>query len=450
MKETKEWELSELESRNSIYDEIVRYCQYKAKYKKQFVSGQTKIQYAGPVYDQREINAMITAILDGWFGVGKYTREFELKFSDFLGAKETILVNSGSSANLLAVSALLSNQFDGKLSKSDEVITPAVTFPTTFSPIIQNNLKPVLLDVNPSTYNINAEDLKNAISDRTKVIMVPHALGNPNEMDAIMDFAEEHDLFVIEDSCDALGSTYNGKYTGTFGTFGTFSFYVAHQMMLGEGGAVVLNDQDLEPIVRSIRDWGRACVCPVCKVSLDPNYRCPLRFQFQTETLPEDYDKRYVYQNIGYNLKPLEFQAAMGLEQLKKLPKFIEIRKKNFKTLYDSFENYSDYFILPEALPKADPAWFSFVLTVKDNTSFKRKDIVSWLEKHNIETRLLFAGNIIRQPAYKDVECRVVGNLDNSDRIMKNAFFIGVYPGIGDEQLNYMIDTIREFMNKYT
>jgi CDP-6-deoxy-D-xylo-4-hexulose-3-dehydrase len=221
-------------------------------------------------------------------------------------------------------------------------------------------------------------------------------------------------------------------------------------MTLGEGGAVVLNDQELEPIVRSIRDWGRACVCPVCKVSLDPNYRCPLRFQFETETLPEDYDKRYVYQNIGYNLKPLEFQAAMGLEQLKKLPKFIEIRKKNFKTLYDSFENYSDYFILPEALPKADPAWFSFVLTIKDNTSFKRKDIVGWLEKHNIETRLLFAGNIIRQPAYKDVECRVVGNLDNSDRIMKNAFFIGVYPGIDDERLNYMIDTIREFMNKYT
>lgn len=436
--------------KQKIWDDIREYWKYYRDTKENFTEGRTKVQYAGAEYDEKEIIAMLNAILDGWFGVGKFCRRFENQFSRFLGAHESILVNSGSSANLIAVSALMSDQFQGQLSRGDEVISPAVTFPTTFNPLIQNGLTPVLLDVNAHTYNLNADDLEKAVSPRTRGIMIPHTLGNPNEMDAIMDFAEEHDLVVVEDSCDALGSKYQGKYLGTFGDVGTFSFYVAHQMTLGEGGAVVTSDPEIEPILRSIRDWGRACVCPVCKVSLNPDYQCPLRFQFETDTLPDDYDKRYVYLNVGYNLKPVEFQAAMGLEQLKKLPGFIAARKNNFAQLLDFFEGYSDYFMLPEALPGSDPAWFSFALTVKDNAPFTRKDIVMWLEQHNIETRLLFAGNIIRQPAYKNVHCRVVGELENSDRIMKNTFFIGVYPGLTEDHLTYIMDTVRAFMHKAT
>ncbi|MDG6257865.1 MAG: lipopolysaccharide biosynthesis protein RfbH [Methanomicrobiaceae archaeon] len=441
---------SDLELKQKIRDDIREYWHCSRGMKEKFVPGRTKIQYAGAEYDEKEIIAMLDAILDGWFGVGKFSRRFENQFSGFLGAQESILVNSGSSANLIAVSALMSHQFPGQLQRGDEIISPAVTFPTTFNPLIQNGLRPVLLDINPHTYNIDAEDLEKAVSPRTRGIMIPHTLGNPNEMDAIMDFARDHDLVVVEDSCDALGSTYRGKHVGTFGDVGTFSFYVAHQMTLGEGGAVVTSDPDIEPILRSIRDWGRACVCPVCRVSLDPDYRCPLRFQFETDTLPDDYDKRYVYMNVGYNLKPVEFQAAMGLEQLKKLPSFIAARKRNFSRLFNFFEGYSDYFTLPEALPGSDPAWFSFVLTVKDTAPFSRKDIVMWLEQHNIETRLLFAGNIIRQPAYKNVECRIAGGLENSDRIMRNAFFIGVYPGLTDDHLTYIMDTIVAFMHQAT
>jgi CDP-6-deoxy-D-xylo-4-hexulose-3-dehydrase len=404
-----------------------------------FIPGKTAIHYAQAIYDHNEVYAVLDSLLSGWLGIGKYGKRFEEEFSKFLGVKHTVLTNSGSSANLLAVEAL-------KLPKGCEAITPAVTFPTTLNPLIQKGIKPVFVDVNLKTYNVNASDINDAISKDTKLIMLPHTLGNPNEMDAIMDIAEDNELYVIEDACDALGSKYDGKYVSTFGNLGTFSFYAAHHITMGEGGAVVTNEEELALRVRSLRDWGRACVCDICKIAIDPNAYCPLRF---SNTPIPDYDKRYTYIHIGYNLKPLDLQAAFGLEQLKRLPYFIEIRKKNFKALYDELLDFEDYFILPESLPKADPCWFAFPLTIRDEAPFNRKEIVEYLEKHKIMTRPLFAGNILKQPAYANIDYRISGELKNSEKIMKSSFFIGIHPGINDEKLNYMINTIREFIHMY-
>lgn len=404
----------------------------------EFIPGKTTIHYARAIYDQQEIFAALESLLSGWFGIGRYTGEFEKKFSSLLETKCCIFVNSGSSANLLAVEAL-------KLPKGAEVITPAVTFPTTVNPLIKNGLKPVFVDVDSRTYNLNASDLRRAVSDKTKLVMLPHILGNPNEMDAIMDFAEEHELYVIEDACDALGSKYEGKYVSTFGDIGTFSFYAAHHITTGEGGAVLTNDEKLSTTIRSLRDWGRACVCPVCTITINPDAYCPLRF---TNTPLPDYDRRYTYVNVGYNLKPLDLQAAIGLQQLERLPWFIQRRKENFKKLYDALSKFEDYFLLPESLPKTDPCWFAFPLTVKENAPFKRGDIVNFLEERKIMTRPIFAGNIIRQPAYADIHFRVIGKLRNSDRIMKSSFFIGIHPGITESMLSYIINTFEEFIEQ--
>jgi CDP-6-deoxy-D-xylo-4-hexulose-3-dehydrase len=420
--------------------------EFYARKRKQFVPGKSKVQYAGAVMDANEAIAAADALLDGWLGLGKQAHRFEQAFSRFLGGGETVLTNSGSSANLLAVSALASRQRGSALKPGDEVITPAATFPTTFNPIVQNGLKPVLLDVELGTYNINAEHLRSALSEKTRAIMLPHAFGNPNEMDAVMDFAAEHDLLIVEDSCDALGSAYAGRKTGTFGALATFSFYPAHQMTTGEGGAVVANARELAPVVRSLRDWGRACVCPVCKISLDHDATCPLRFESKTKTLPADYDRRYTYVDIGYNLKPTEMQAAIGVEQLRKLPGFVAKRKENFRFLLAEFERYEDSFVLPAALRKSEPCWFCFPLTVRGNAPFKRSEIVQWLEKRNIETRLFFAGNIVRQPAYEGIDYRVAEDLRNSDTIMRDSFFLGVYPGLAQEQLDYVAESVKEFM----
>lgn len=406
--------------------------------KEEFVLGKTTIHYAWAVYDHQEIFAALKSLLSGWFGIGKYASEFEKQFSEFQGTKHCVLVNSGSSANLLAVDSL-------QLPKGAEAITSATTFPTTLNPLIQKGVKPVLMDINPTTYNINASELKNALSEKAKLIMLPHTLGNPNEMDQIMDFAEEHDLYVIEDACDALGSKYDGKYVSTFGDIGTFSFYPAHHITMGEGGAIVTNNEELSLTVRSLRDWGRACVCPVCTVSLDPNAYCPLRF---LKTPLPDYDRRFTYINIGYNLKPLDLQAAIGLQQLKRLPYFIQKRKENFKKLYNELLKFEDHIILPESPLKADPCWFTFPITVKEDAPFKRKDIVNFLEEHRVATRPLFAGNILRQPAYRAIDCKVVGELKNSDRVMTSSFFVGVHPGLTEDMLNYMIDTFEEFMSE--
>jgi CDP-6-deoxy-D-xylo-4-hexulose-3-dehydrase len=420
-----------------------------------FRPGKDLVRYAGAVYDHDEVESMINAILDGWFGVGKYARRFERELSEFLGVKKAVMTNSGSSANLLAVSALLSGQLGGdvRLKPGDEVITPALTFPTTFNPIIQNNLVPVLLDVDARTYNISADDLKKASSSKTKGIFVPHTLGNPNEMDALVDFAEENDLFLIEDACDALGSKYNGRHVGSFGSFGTFSFYPPHQITTGEGGAIVTNDEELSKIASSLRDWGRACVIPVCNPLHCPDKGCPKSVRHEKaaflDGLPEDYDKRYTYTNIGYNLKPTEIQAAMGLAQLRKLPSFIELRKRNFKFLYDEYKDYEDFLVLPESLPKSDPCWFAFPLTIKKSAPFKRKDVVQWLTKCNVEVKMLFAGNITKHPAYKSIDCRVAQKLMNTDHIMRSSFFLGVYPGMTEEKMKYMVNVFKEFMSKH-
>jgi len=418
-----------------------------------FRPGVDLIRYAGAVYDDEEIQNMINAILDGWFGVSKYAQRFESEFSRFLGVKRTIITNSGSSANLLAVSALFSNQLaeDERLKPGDEVITPALTFPTTLNPILQNGLVPVFLDADIETYNIRADDLEKALSERTRAIFVPHTLGNPNEMDALCDFADEHQLFLIEDACDALGSKYDGKYVGSFGIFGTFSFYPAHQITMGEGGAIVTSNKKLANIVLSLRDWGRACVMPRCDPSHCPDKECPKAIHNKIANphgLPEDYDKRYTYVNIGYNLKPTEIQAAMGLAQLKKLPEFIEARKRNFRVLYRELLEYDDLFILPRSLPRSEPCWFAFPLTIRKGASFTRREIVDWLTKRRIEVKMIFAGNILKHPAYRDIRCRVAQDLVNSDYIMRNSFFVGIYPGITEDKIGYMLDAFRTFIKK--
>jgi len=445
--------VSEETLRDEIFKIVKRIFELRSINDK-FSPGVDMVRYAGAVYDDEEIKNMINAILDGWFGVSKYARRFESEFSRFLGVKKTIITNSGSSANLLAVSALLSSQLGEKkrLRAGDEVITPALTFPTTLNPILQNGLVPVFLDVDPETYNIRSEDLEKALSEKTRAIFVPHTLGNPNEMDALCDFAEDHDLFLIEDACDALGSKYDGKYVGSFGDFGTFSFYPAHQITMGEGGAIVTSDRKLADIVLSLRDWGRACVMPTCDPSRCPDRECPKVIRNEKTVnpygLPEDYDKRYTYVNIGYNFKPTEIQAAMGLAQLEKLPSFIEARKKNFRLLYDELLEYEDFFVLPRWLPKSEPCWFAFPLTVRKDAPFTRREIVDWLTRRKIEAKMIFAGNIIKHPAYRGIQCRLAQDLTSSDYIMWNSFFIGVYPGLTEEKIEYMLEAFRTFIRK--
>lgn len=421
-----------------------------------FIPIKDKVQYAGSFYDQEEIMSMINAILDGWLGVGKNVHQFESKLSRFLGARKSIMVNSGSSANLLAISSLCSTKLSEKkrLKPGDEVITPAVTFPTTLNPIIQNGLKPVFIDVKINTYNVDPEDIRLAISEKTRAIIIPHTLGNPNEMNPIVEIAKQHNLFLIEDSCDALGSKYNGKYLGTFGDFGTFSFFPAHHITTGEGGAIIANDITLHKIAVSLRDWGRECVSYVCDPLICLIQHCPKSTKYSRKLkdndLPEDYDERYTYTNIGYNLKPTEIQGAMGTAQLDKLSFFIKTRNNNFKTLYNEFQKYENIFYLPESPLKSEPSWFAFPLTIKEEAPFTRAKIMQYLVKHNIEAKLMFAGNIIRQPAYTNIEYRSVGSLSNSDYIMRNTFFIGVYPGLNEEKIYFMIDVFRKYLSEFS
>jgi len=416
---------------------------------RKFVPGKTVIQYGGAIFDEMEVMAVLDVLMGGWFGMGKRADEFERKFSNYLGVARTVLTNSGSSANLLAVSALTSKEIPNHLVKGDEAITPAVTFPTTINPVLQNGLKPVLLDVGLGNYNINPDDLEDALGAKTRLILLPHAFGVPNEMDKILKFADDNNLFVVEDNCDALGSTYGGRKTGSFGTLSTCSFYPAHHMTMGEGGAVSINSEDetLCRVVKSFRDWGRACYCGHDDEKR-PNGACGQRLAFKVDGIP--YDHRYVYTHVGYNLKPLEMQAAIGLEQLKRLPTFISARKDNFRTLYKEFKKYEEYFILPEAPVKADTSWFCFPITLRDGSPFERKDIVSFLENNKIQTRLFFAGNVTRQPAYKGMDCRIPGKLENADKIMRDSFFIGVWPGIDKERMGYMTAKIGEFMSRFS
>ncbi len=418
---------------------------YKAESaNKKFMPGKTMINYAGRVYDSRELISLVDASLDFWLTQGRFTREFEKKLASFLRVKHCLLVNSGSSANLLAVTALASPLLkERRLKAGDEVITTACGFPTTLNPIIQNNLVPVFIDIELGTYNIKAQDIEKAITRKTKAILVAHTLGNPVDMDKIMRIVRKYILWLIEDNCDALGAKYKGKFTGAFGDISTCSFYPAHHITTGEGGAVLTNKPLLKRIIASLRDWGRDCWCETGQ-----DNTCGKRFLQKFGNLPYGYDHKYVYSHIGYNLKATDMQAAIGVVQLDKLPKFMEARRKNFSLLYNHLKSYEDFFILPKWLKNTNPSWFGFPVLIKEDAPFTRNEIVEYLEGNKIATRMLFGGNLTRQPAYKNAKYRVGVDLKNTDLVMNNLFWLGVYPGLSHSMLSYIMEAMDNFFKE--
>ena len=409
-----------------------------------FVAGESSVPVAGKVLDAADLCSLLDASLDCWLTTGRFAAQFERKFARYFDVRGASLVNSGSSANLLALSCLTSPKLgERRLRPGDEVITVAAGFPTTVNPIIQNRCVPVFLDITVPTYQADASQLEAAISDRTRAIMIAHTLGNPYDLDRVAEFAKQHNLWLVEDSCDALGATYKGRKVGTFGDLATVSFYPAHHITMGEGGAVVTNSPLLKTLVESFRDWGRDCWCEPGK-----DNTCGKRFDWQFGELPHGYDHKYTYSHIGYNLKMTDMQAALGLSQLKKLPGFISARRKNFQQLYEGLKPLEDVLVLPESTPDAEPSWFGFPIGVRENAPFRREELIRELESKHIGTRLLFGGNLTRQPAYKDVEFRVIGDLKNTDYVMNNVFWIGLYPGLTEEMLDYTINTIFEFCKR--
>lgn len=420
---------------------------YKAKFAdNNFIPGKSRVNYAGRVFDEKELVNLVDSSLDFWLTEGRYSEQFAEKISEFLGVQNVVLVNSGSSANLIAFSSLTSEKLgDRRLKPGDEVISVAAGFPSTVTPIIQNNCVPVFVDVDIPTYNINIDIMKKAITDKTKCIFLAHTLGNPFNISEVIKIAKENKLWVIEDNCDAFGSKYNGNYTGSFGDISTISFYPAHHITTGEGGAVCTNDEQLGKIIKSFRDWGRDCYC-----AGGENNTCGKRFSQSFGTLPYGYDHKYVYSEIGYNLKMTDMQAAIGAAQMEKLPMFCKKRKINFQELKRIFTMYNEYFILPEATPDSEPAWFSFIVTLKENAPFKRDELTKYLNDNLIETRNLFAGNMVRQPAFINKNFRVADNLNNSDYIMDNTFFLGTYPGNTSEKLGYIEAIVDSFIKQKT
>jgi CDP-6-deoxy-D-xylo-4-hexulose-3-dehydrase len=429
--------------REKVFASVLEYYQYKFQ-TKPFIPGQTYIPVSGKVFDDRELIKLVDSSLDFWLTTGRYAAEFEQRFADWLGVKHCLLVNSGSSANLVALSALTSPKLgDRQLKAGDEVITVAAGFPTTVNPIFQNQLVPVFLDVTLPGYDIDVSQLEAALSERTKAIMIAHTLGNPFNLSAVMAFAEKHNLWVIEDNCDAVGSEYQGQKTGTFGHLATVSFYPAHHMTMGEGGAVLTNDSRLKKIVESFRDWGRDCWCPP-----GVDNTCAKRYGWQLGDLPFGYDHKYTYSHVGFNLKMTDMQAAVGCAQLDKLPDFIAQRRQNFDYLSARLQDLQDVLLLPTATADSDPSWFGFLLSVQDNALFTRNELVQHLEEKRIGTRLLFGGNLVRQPAYKSLNYRVVGDLKNTDFVMERSFWIGLYPGLTEEMLDYGVTVIRDFCHR--
>jgi len=440
----------EKELRDNAIAAAIKYYEFKHKKNdKLFVAGD-RIPYAGRVFDDKEIAALVDSSLDFWLTTGRYAERFEKEFADFLGVKHCSLTNSGSSANLLAFMALTSSKLgDKKIKKGDEVITVAAAFPTTVAPIIQYGAVPVFVDVTLPTYNIDCSKLEEALSEKTRAVMVAHTLGNPFDLSKVKEFCDKNGLWLIEDNCDALGSKYlykgNWRYTGTIGHIGTSSFYPPHHMTMGEGGAVYTNDSNLKRLIESFRDWGRDCWCPSGR-----DNTCNNRFGQQFGELPLGYDHKYVYSHFGYNLKVTDMQAAIGCAQLDKLPSFIEARKRNWKRLSEGLSSLSDKLVLPEATEGSDPSWFGFLLTVRENAGFTRDDMVSHLESNGIQTRMLFAGNLIKHPCFDEMRksgegYRVVGTLENTYRIMNDTFWIGVYPGLNEEMLEYMATQLETF-----
>ncbi|HHV55857.1 MAG TPA: lipopolysaccharide biosynthesis protein RfbH [Firmicutes bacterium] len=408
---------------------------YAARWPSQpFRPGIDPIPVSGKVFDAEELVYLVDAALDFWLTAGRFADEFEREFARFMGVRYVLLTNSGSSANLLAISALTSPLLgERRLCPGDEVITVAAGFPTTVNPIIQNRLVPVFVDIHIPTYNVDVTWLEEALSPRSRAIFLAHTLGNPFDLDAVKRFADKHGLWLIEDTCDAVGAEYGGRKVGTFGDLATVSFYPAHHITMGEGGAVLTNNPLLKRIVESFRDWGRDCWCPPGKSNT-----CGKRFDWQLGDLPYGYDHKYTYSHIGYNLKVTDLQAAVGVAQLRKLSEFIAKRRRNFAYLRAALEPLQDVFILPEPTRNSNPSWFGFPITIREGTGFSRNEMVRALEARNIATRLLFGGNLIRQPAYRGAEYRVVGPLVNTDRVMNHTFWLGVYPGLDKEQLDYV------------
>jgi CDP-6-deoxy-D-xylo-4-hexulose-3-dehydrase len=408
-----------------------------------FEPGVTPIPVSGKVFDEDEILHLVDASLDFWLTTGRYAMRLERALAKFVGVRHSFLCNSGSSANLIALSALTSHRLgDRALRPEDEVITVAAGFPTTINPIIQNRLTPVFVDVDLQTYNIDVTSLEEAVGPRTRAIMIAHTLGNPFDIDAVTSFAQKHDLWLIEDNCDALGSTYKGKPTGSFGHVSTCSFYPAHHITTGEGGAVFANDPALKPMIESFREWGRDCWCEPGE-----DDTCGRRFDWQMGELPYGYDHKYIYDHVGYNLKMTDMQAAVGVAQISKLDGFTDARKRNWNILNEGLKDLDEYFLRPVATANSEPSWFGFPLSIQSEAPFQRSDFVNFLEARNIATRLLFGGNLARQPAYLGVPSRTIGDLSNSDFVMNNTLWLGVYPGLTEEMLNYVVDSIHEFVS---
>lgn len=442
---------SEKALRKMAIQAAIRYYAFEHKNRGLFKPGD-RIPYAGRIFDEREIAALVDSSLDFWLTAGRYAEKFEKHFTKFLEIRHCSLTNSGSSANLLAFSALTSPELgDRKIQKGDEVITVAAAFPTTVAPIIQYGAVPVFIDISLPTYNIAVSGLEKALSNKTKAVMLAHTMGNPFDLETTKDFCDRNNLWLVEDNCDSLGSRYlyrgRWRYTGTIGHLGTSSFYPPHHITMGEGGAVYTNDIRLKRLVESFRDWGRNCWCPSGR-----DNTCRRRFKQQFGELPFGYDHKYVYSHFGYNLKVTDLQAAVGCAQLEKLPGFIATRKKNWQKLRKGLEELEEYFIMPEPAPNSDPSWFGFLLTVRTGVGFGRDDIVRYLEKKGIQTRMLFAGNLLSHPCFDEMRAskkgyRIAGKLTNTHRAMRDSFWVGVYPGLSDPMITRLIKTIHSFVS---
>jgi len=437
-------ERTEAELRNEIRS-LVREYHAIAFPEKPFLGGISTVPVSGKVFDADELDLLVDSSLDFWLTTGRYAEQFEKSFAKRMGMKHAMLCNSGSSANLLAMSALTSPRLKKRaLKEGDEVLTVAAGFPTTVNPILQNRLVPVFVDAQLGTYDASVESLAEAVGPKTKAIFMAHTLGNPFDLDGVMRLAEEHNLWVIEDTCDAVGAMFNGKPVGSFGHLSTTSFYPAHHITMGEGGCVLVKSGPMKKIVESLRDWGRDCWCPPGQ-----DNTCGRRFDWQLGELPYGYDHKYAYSHVGYNLKMTDMQAAVGVAQLNKLDGFIKARNDNWERLRAGLASLEEHFILPEATPGSDPSWFGFALTVRPDAPFTRFDLVQHLESRRIGTRQLFGGNLLRQPAYQGHDIRVVGDLTNADVITEGTFWIGVYPGLSEEMIDFMIGTVHEFVAAY-
>ena len=429
-----------MSSRDNILSDVREFASEQLK-PKQFVAGESAVPVSGKVLDAEDIAALVDSSLEGWLTAGHFHDEFERRLARYVGVRNALFVNSGSSANLVALSALTSPKLGKRaLKPGDEVITVAAGFPTTVNPIIQNRLVPVFVDVEIGTYDAVIEQVREAVGPKTRAIMMAHTLGNPFNVDAILEICKEPNLWLVEDSCDALGSTYRGKKTGSFGDTATVSFYPAHHITTGEGGAVFVKSPLIKKQVESFRDWGRDCYC-----ATGQDNTCHKRFEWQLGDLPAGYDHKYIYSHIGYNLKATDMQAALGVSQLKKLDTFVQKRRENYEYLRSGFSRFED-FILPEKTQHSEPSWFGFPLTIRPESGIDRTKLLRFLDEHKIGSRLLFGGNLLKQPAYRGLEHRVIGDLENTNLIMTNTFWLGVYPGLTNEMLDYVLDRVESFI----